>query len=146
MKLCLLIAAILLAPCTAPRADVPAFSGPTPGTLRAITIPTVDISGDAAREVVVARGTDTAYQGHCDTALLDDGTFIATTDVKHAPGPEKHSVASARFTLAETDGLARQQQQQQTRAPDAGLVPATWDPALPATTCCGGSCGSPPRT
>ena len=130
MKLCLLIAAILLAPCTAPRADVPAFSGPTPGTLRAITIPTVDISGDAAREVVVARGIDTAYQGHCDTALLDDGTFIATTDVKHAPGPEKHSVASARFTLAETDGLARQQQQQQTRAPDAGLVPATWDPAL----------------
>ncbi len=130
MKLCLLIAAILLAPCTAPRADVPAFSGPTPGTLRAITIPTVDISGDAARQVVVARGTDTAYQGHCDTALLDDGTFIATTDVKHAPGPEKHSVASARFTLAETDGLARQQQQQQTRAPDAGLVPATWDPAL----------------
>jgi predicted neuraminidase len=131
MKTRLLMAAILLAPCTAPRADVPALSGPTPGTLRAITIPTVDTSGDAAREVVVARVTATAYQGHYDTALLDDGTFIATTYVKPAPGSEKHSVVSARFTLAETDGLARQQQQQQqTPAPDAGLVPATWDPAL----------------
>ncbi len=65
--------------------DVPAFSGPTPGVLRTISIPTVDISGDTERHVIVARGTDKDYQGHCDTVLMGDGkTMFAAWCMNHA--------------------------------------------------------------
>ncbi len=73
-----------LAPLAA-RGGVPTFAGPTPGTLRQITIPTVDISGDARRQVVVAPGTADVYQGHCDTVLLADGrTLFAAWCINHA--------------------------------------------------------------
>ena len=49
------------------------FSGPAPGTLRTISIPTVDISTDTQRHAIVARGTDKDYQGHCDTVRMADG-------------------------------------------------------------------------
>jgi hypothetical protein len=63
----------------------PTFAGPTPGTLRQISIPTVDISGDTARHAVVARGTPEAYQGHCDTVLMADGrTMFAAWCMNHA--------------------------------------------------------------
>ena len=66
-------------------ADPPTFQGHTPGTQRAVTLPTVDISRDPTRQVVIARGTETAYQGHCDTALLADGkTMFAAWSVNHA--------------------------------------------------------------
>ncbi|MDA1039563.1 MAG: sialidase family protein, partial [Planctomycetota bacterium] len=84
------IATLLLAapagPCAAhPTGDVPAFAGPTPDTPRTISIPTVDISGDTVRHVVVARGTDTVYQGHCDTVLLADGqTMYVAWCMNHA--------------------------------------------------------------
>ncbi len=46
-----LVALVLAPPVALPAADtvgdVPAFSGPTPGVLRTISIPTVDISGEA---------------------------------------------------------------------------------------------------
>jgi hypothetical protein len=45
-------------------------------------------------------GGDCGYPG---LELLPDGTFVATTYIKYRPGPEKHSVVSVRFTLAETD-------------------------------------------
>jgi hypothetical protein len=51
---------------------IPTYSGPTTGTLRTISIPTVDISADARRHVVVARGTQQDYHGHCDTVLMAD--------------------------------------------------------------------------
>lgn len=59
-------------------ADVPVFAGPTPGTIRTISIPTVDISADTARQVIIARGTEKEYQGHCDTALMADGRTMFT--------------------------------------------------------------------
>jgi hypothetical protein len=34
---------------------------------------------------------------------LPDGTFVVTTYIKYRPGPEKHSIVSVRFTLAELD-------------------------------------------
>lgn len=43
--------------------------------------------------------------GYPGVELLADGTIVATTYVKYAPGPEKNSVVSARFTLSETDAL-----------------------------------------
>lgn len=48
-------------------------------------------------------GSDCGYPG---LELLPDGTFVATTYIKYRPGPEKHSVVSARFSLSETDRLA----------------------------------------
>ena len=49
-------------------------------------------------------GSDCGYPG---LAVLPDGTIVATTYIKYRPGPEKHSVVSTRFTLAETDALAQ---------------------------------------
>ena len=49
------------------------------------------------------RGGDNGYPG---LELLPDGTFVATTYIKYREGPEKNSVVSTRFTLAETDRLA----------------------------------------
>ncbi len=43
--------------------------------------------------------------GYSDLELLADGTVVATTYVKYAAGPEKHSVMNTRFRLAETDAL-----------------------------------------
>ena len=48
-------------------------------------------------------GTDCGYPG---LEGLPDGTIVATTYVKYRPGPEKHSVVSVRFKLAETDARA----------------------------------------
>jgi hypothetical protein len=85
---------------------IPTYSGPTASTLRTISIPTVDISGDARRHVVVARGTQQDYHGHCDTVLMADGkTMFVAWCMNHAGhlGP-----------LARSD--------------DGGL---TWSPPLP---------------
>ncbi|MFC1600962.1 sialidase family protein [Candidatus Sumerlaeota bacterium] len=45
-------------------------------------------------------GGDCGYPG---MELLPDGTIVATTYVKYRPGPERHSVVSVRFKLAELD-------------------------------------------
>jgi hypothetical protein len=44
--------------------------------------------------------------GYAAMNLLPDGTILATTYVKYAPGPEKHSVVSVRFTIDDIDALA----------------------------------------
>ncbi len=52
----------------------------TPGN-REITIPTIDISADTQRHVVIAQGTEKVRQGHANTLLMPDGKtmFIAWT-------------------------------------------------------------------
>jgi hypothetical protein len=48
------------------------------------SLPVVDLSGDAARQVVVAAGTEEIYQGHPTTTLLADGkTILAVWCIKH---------------------------------------------------------------
>ena len=64
------------------------------------------------------KGRDCGYPG---LELLPDGTFVATTYIKYRPGPEKNSVISVRFTLAETDQLAQ-------AAAAAPEMPATGKP------------------
>ena len=49
------------------------------------------------------KGGDNGYPG---VEVLPDGTIVATTYIKYREGPEKHSVVSTRFALAETDRLA----------------------------------------
>ena len=45
-------------------------------------------------------GGDASYPA---IELLPDGTFVVTTYIKYAPGPEKHSIVSVRFTLDELE-------------------------------------------
>jgi len=46
--------------------------------------PFLDLSGDAARHVVIAEGTPDVYQGHATTALLADGrTLLAVWTLGH---------------------------------------------------------------
>jgi hypothetical protein len=47
-------------------------------------------------------GRDCGYPG---VEFLPDGTIVATTYLKYAPGNAKHSVVSVRFNLAETDAM-----------------------------------------
>lgn len=50
-----------------------------------IYIPTIDISGEKKRHVIIAKGTKDTYQGHVDTVLLPDGkTMFATWAINHA--------------------------------------------------------------
>lgn len=48
-------------------------------------------------------GGDCGYPG---VEFLPDGTIVATTYVKYAPGELKHSVVSVRFKIATTDAMA----------------------------------------
>ena len=45
--------------------------------------------------------------GYPGLELLPDGTLVATTYIKYAEGPEKHSIISTRFKIAETDALLK---------------------------------------
>ena len=49
-------------------------------------------------------GPDCGYSG---LERLPDGTMVATTYIKYRPGPQKHSIVSVRFKLAEIDQAAR---------------------------------------
>jgi hypothetical protein len=60
---------------------------------------------NASRGLDDKPGTGSYDCGYSDMELLPDGTFVATTYVKYSPGPEKNSVVSTRFGLAETDAL-----------------------------------------
>jgi hypothetical protein len=59
-----------------------------------ITIPTLDIADETQRQVVIAAGTETVYQGHPTTELLEDGQTmycVWTRDHGGACGPMKRS-------------------------------------------------------
>lgn len=64
-----------------------------------------------------ARVSDCGYPG---MELLPDGTVVATTYIKYAPGKEKHSVMSVRFKPADTDAqLKAAEVLPKTKAPPA---------------------------
>jgi hypothetical protein len=46
--------------------------------------------------------------GYSGVEVLPDGTIVATTYLKYTDGPEKNSVVSTRFNLAELDAVAAQ--------------------------------------
>jgi hypothetical protein len=57
-------------------------------------VPLVDLSGDAGRQVVVAQGTESIYQGHPTTVLMPDGkTIYCVWTIGHGGtcGPMKRS-------------------------------------------------------
>ena len=89
--------------------------------------PVVDLSGDTARQTVVAAGSigrsdDGGFiwsaprvvskvkgKKPCEPFVFrtPDGTIVATTYLKYWDDARKHSVVSTRFKLSETDALVR---------------------------------------
>lgn len=64
------------------------------GTGQAANIPTVDVSTDTNRQVIIAQGTDKIYQGHPTTVLMPDGkTIFCVWCINHggAAGPMARS-------------------------------------------------------
>jgi len=57
---------------------LPAFKGSTRGVSHESDMPLVDLSADKDRHAIVAAGTKSVYQGHCDTVLLPDGKTMLT--------------------------------------------------------------------
>lgn len=55
---------------------VTACQGIRQDNLREINIPIIDISDQTDRHVIIAQGTETAWQGHPTTLLMPDGTTI----------------------------------------------------------------------
>ena len=52
-----------------------------------LSIPTVDISGECQRHVIVNAGTNSLYHGHADTVLLPDGkTMLCVWTLNHGWG------------------------------------------------------------
>lgn len=59
--------------------------GSAPTLATPFTIPTLDISQEKHRHVVIAEGTEEVYQGHVDTLLMPDGkTMFAVWAINHA--------------------------------------------------------------
>jgi len=85
IPLAALVPALAASALLAETEKIPAFAGPTPGTVREIGVPLVDISARTSRHTVIARGTEKTYHGHCDTVLLPDGkTMFTAWTVNHA--------------------------------------------------------------
>lgn len=90
----LLFSAVLMLFTSLSFADESRSGTLTPALSKQQNLPTVDISGETAREVIVARGTAKIYQGHPHTLLMPDGkTIFAAWTYNHggACGPLKRS-------------------------------------------------------
>lgn len=73
------------------EASVPA----QPARSKELAVPTIDISGETDRHVIVAAGTETDYRGQVNTVLMGDGkTMFAVWSIGHGGkcGPMKKSV------------------------------------------------------
>ncbi len=84
---------LLLPALTSVAAASPVQEPGAPGK-RDVTIPTIDISRETDRHVVIARGTEDMYQGHATTLLMPDGkTVFCVWTVNHGGpcGPMKRS-------------------------------------------------------
>ncbi|PAW67635.1 MAG: hypothetical protein B9S34_05025 [Opitutia bacterium Tous-C1TDCM] len=88
------LAAAVPAPPALRGANDPAAAVGRVTPTRAVFPPTVDLSADTSRQVVVAAGTASVYQGHPTTVLLPDGkTMFCVWTVNHGGpcGPLKRS-------------------------------------------------------
>jgi len=66
-----------------------------PAQPKELAVPTIDISGETNRHVIVAAGTETDYRGQVNTVLMGDGkTMFAVWSIGHGGkcGPMKKSV------------------------------------------------------
>lgn len=60
---------------------------PGPAAIPPLALPTVDISGETNRHIIIARGTKDIYQGHPSTVLMPDGrTMFCVWTLNHGFG------------------------------------------------------------
>lgn len=64
--------------------------------------------GDYRVKLLHSYAKRTGDCGYPGINVLPDGTIVATTYIKYDDGPEKHSVVSTRFTIAELDEMLAQ--------------------------------------
>jgi hypothetical protein len=89
-----LLMALLVGPPVLMFAADPAAAVSTVRAARREFPPTVDLSRDASRQVIIAQGTPDVYQGHPTTVLLPDGkTMYCVWTINHGGpcGPMKRS-------------------------------------------------------
>ena len=83
---CVLMALLCSALLSAPMPEWRQTKPPPRGD-RSIRIPTIDISEEAERHVIVASGTSKVYQGHPTTLLMPDGKTMHCVWTYNHGGP-----------------------------------------------------------
>jgi len=87
------------------NALVAADPGMTPDILRQISIPTIDISAQTERHVIIAQGTETEWQGHPHTLLMPDGKTIFCVWQGRRDGSGKHGAPVGYLKRSNDGGL-----------------------------------------
>lgn len=80
-------------------------TGERPRALREISIPTVDISGETDRHVIVARGTKQLWQGHPNTVLMPDGKTMFCSWQGRRDSTRKHGAPGGLLKRSDDGGL-----------------------------------------
>ena len=76
-----------------------------PRMLSEIGIPTVDISGEADRRVIIAQGTQRRWQGHPNTLLMPDGKTMFCTWQGRQDGTRKHGAPGGLIKRSDDGGM-----------------------------------------
>jgi hypothetical protein len=96
---------------------MPANPGMTQDMLRQINLPTIDISDQAERHIIIARGTETEWQGHPSTLLMPDGKTIFCVWQGRRDSSREHGAPAGYLKRSDDGGLAWS---------DYIEVPASW--------------------
>ncbi len=72
---------------------------------KTIRIPTIDISGETHRHVVIARGTEKIWQGHPHTLLMPDGRTMYCVWQGRQDGSGKHGAPGGLLKRSNDGGL-----------------------------------------
>ena len=76
-----------------------------PRMLSEIGIPTVDISGEADRRVIIAQGTKRHWHGHPNTLLMPDGRTMFCTWQGRQDGTRKHGAPGGLLKRSDDGGM-----------------------------------------
>lgn len=82
-----------------------ASPGMTQDILRQITIPSIDISAQTERQVIIARGTEMEWQGHPHTLLMPDNRTIFCAWQGRRDGTRKHGGPMGYLKRSDDGGL-----------------------------------------
>ena len=77
----------------------------TQDILRQISIPTIDISAQTERQVIIAQGTEVEWQGHPHTLLMPDNRTIFCVWQGRRDGTRKHGGPVGYLKRSDDGGL-----------------------------------------
>jgi len=87
------------------NAIVASETGERPHILCEIGVPTVDISGETERHVIVAQGTQRIWQGHPHTLLMPDGKTMFCSWQGRRDGTRKHGAPGGLLKRSDDGGM-----------------------------------------